>query len=88
MNEEKFRSINICFLYGYISSDIDFQFVYKNDYHISVATCTISHEKNIIKVLAYDEIADNLYSMYEKNCFIRVIGKLRNDYIEIEELII
>lgn len=68
--------MNLCFLIGKIISDIKFEFIW-NSKNISVTQFMIEVNKNcIIKVKAYDEIADWCYQKLVKSDTIAIQGKI------------
>lgn len=79
--------MNLCVLIGVVISNIEFNFII-NSKNISIASFYIQLEnKSIIKVKAYNELADKCYSQLLKNDVIAIIGKLNSNYeIIINEL--
>lgn len=70
--------MNLCFIIGKIISDIDFQFVL-NSKNISIAIFRIQLSNNsIVKVKAYDEVADLCYQILVKNDLIAIQGELNS----------
>ena len=43
-------------------------------------------DKQIIRVKAYDEIADYIYQNVKQNDFIAIEGKIRDNFVEIEKI--
>lgn len=79
--------MNICFLFGEINSDIKFEFLLNQKKHISIASCFVLSQDEIeIKICAYDELADILYSKYEKGCLLLIEGNITNDYVEVNRI--
>ena len=80
--------LNICILLGEIVSEIEFQFII-NSKNKSIAYFDLELlNKSIIKVRAYNEIADYIYSRLSKGDIIVIEGKVRtNEFIEIEKMI-
>ena len=80
--------MNICILLGEIVSEIEFQFII-NSKNKSIAYFDLELlNKSIIKVRAYNEIADYIYSRLSKGDIIVIEGKVRtNEFIEIEKMI-
>ena len=78
--------MNICIIVGKIVSEIEFKFII-NSKHQSISYFDLElSNKSIVKVKAYDEIADYVYSKI-KNEQILINGELRNDgIIEIQEI--
>lgn len=76
--------MNICFLFGKINSEIKFDFLLNQDLHISIASCFIlSEDGNEIKLIAFDKMADILYSDYELGTHIILEGSIINNCIEV-----
>ena len=79
--------MNICFLYGKVISNIEFNFVL-NSKNISVVDFSLKLNNNsVLKVSAYDEIADYCYSKLEINDNIYIEGCLENNEICIKRII-
>ena len=80
--------MNICIVAGKIVSEIEFKFII-NSKHKSIVYFDLELlNKSIVKVKAYDEIADYVYSKI-KNDIVLIDGKLRDDgSIEIQEIFI
>ena len=72
--------MNICFFKGKIISKIKFDFMIEKK-HICIATFDLKvNNKNIIKIKAYDEIAENCYKKMVENNIILIQGKLNSKY--------
>ena len=68
--------MNLCFLMGKVSSEIEFNFVL-NSKNISMASFELEIDKNCkIKIKAYNEMADWCYQKLAKNNVILVQGEL------------
>lgn len=67
--------MNLCFLMGKIISDIEFKFIINNKHYtgISIFTLKVS-EKCILKVKAYNEIADGCYQKLAKGDIVGIQG--------------
>lgn len=85
--------LNLCFLSGRVLNKIDLKFIYDSERksldkkHTSIVIIEIELEdKQIIKLHAYDEMADFVYRYVEKNNMIWIIGKLTNNIVEICEI--
>ena len=85
--------MNLCFLIGKVINEIDLKFVYnlkKNGLdkkHISIVEIELKlTDEQIIYLKAYNEIADYIYQHIKKNDFIAIEGKIRDNFIEIENL--
>ena len=71
--------MNEVFLIGKIITDIDFKFII-NSKNISVALFEIELlDKQIVKLKAYNEMADLCYSKLNQNNWIFVNGKIESD---------
>lgn len=86
--------MNICFLEGKVINKIDLKFIYdiKNKRlgkkHISLVEIELEIKNNqIIKLKGYDEIADFIYRNIREEDYVWVEGKMRNDFVQIEEII-
>ena len=91
----KGAGMNICFLQGQVISDVKFDFVYNSKTHISVVEFELESNhinslymknKCINRVFAFDKIADEIYSRYEKDDFIAIVGCIENNGIRILEI--
>ena len=84
------KQMNLCFVIGKIVSEIEFKFIVNNKKYMSIAYLDIElKNKSIIKVKAYNELADYCYSKLKKNDIIAIQGYLSNEIeIIIKELII
>lgn len=74
--------MNECFFIGKIIEDIEFKFINKkrktqNNSIVLFKLKTL--DKNMLRVKAYDEIADFCYSKLEKNDLVFIVGKLETD---------
>ena len=98
MNEEEYaiyKNMNICFISGKIISDLVFDFFYNSKKMISKVEfflqtdkgekCSRKRNSTKVKVVAYNEIADFLYSQFEKNDEIKIQGFLEKDRVVIEK---
>ena len=74
--------MNEVFLIGKVISDIEFKFII-NSNNISIAMFEIItiQDKQIIRVKAYNEIADYIYQHIKKNDIIAIEGKIRDNFI-------
>ena len=80
------RKMNEVFLMGKIISDIAFKFII-NSKNISIAMFNIkTSDKQIIKIKAYNELADYCYSKLEINKTVFIQGKILDDSINIENI--
>lgn len=81
--------MNLCFFSGEIISDIKFEFVYNSKKHVSYLEFEIEiddHnelEKSVIKVYAFDNIADFVYQNYAKGHLIIGIGRVENSMVKL-----
>lgn len=79
--------MNIVFIFGKIVSNIEFKFMINNK-HISVVKFNVQlSNKSIIKVIAYDDMADKCYSELEKEDNISIIGNLLTQEILIKNIV-
>ena len=68
--------MNICFIKGKIISDIEFKFVLNSEnYAISMFEIKLSN-KSIVKVKAYNDMADYIYRCFKKNDYIFIEGRI------------
>ena len=75
--------MNEVFLIGKIITEIEFKFII-NSKNISIARFKIKTlDKQIIQIKAYNEIADYVYSKFNKNDFIVIEGILEEDCVTI-----
>lgn len=70
--------MNLCFVTGKIISNIDFQFMLGSKKVSIVKFLLAINEKNIVKVKAYDELADWCYKKLVKSDCIVLQGELNN----------
>lgn len=69
--------MNLCILLGKIVSEIEFKFIL-NSKHKSIAYFDLElSNKSIVKIKAYDEVADYVYRRIQRGEFIVVNGKVR-----------
>lgn len=87
--------MNLCILSGKIINEIDLKFIYNSRYkklerkHISIVEIELEMKnEQKIKLCAYDEIADCIYRSAQKSNSIIIEGKVRNNYIEINDFTI
>ena len=74
--------MNLCILIGKIISKIEFKFII-NSKHKSIACFDLElSNKSIVKVKAYDEIADYCYKELKEDNKILIYGKL-NEKVEV-----
>lgn len=83
------EDINICFLMGKITSEIEFKFFYNSKKHVSMVEFFMNTYKGNLQVLVrgYDEIADTVYKKFSINNPINLIGFIENNEIIIEEIL-
>ena len=77
--------MNICFLIGKIVSEIEFDFLCDDKKHDSIVGFDIEtsdgfggYTKTINRIYAYDEIADEIYSKYQKGSYIEITGYIED----------
>ncbi len=80
--------MNLCFLIGKIISDIEFKFIINNKKYIAISIFTLKVSENcIIKVKAYNELADECYQKLVKSDVIGIQGKLNSNMEVIIEVL-
>ncbi len=80
--------MNLCFLIGKIISDIEFKFIINNKKYIAISIFTLKvSEICIIKVKAYNELADECYQKLVKSDVIGIQGKLNSNMEVIIEVL-
>ena len=73
--------MNKVFLIGKIITEIEFKFII-NSKNISIASFKIETlDKQIISIKAHNEIADYVYSKFNKNDIITIEGKLEENCV-------
>jgi len=82
--------INLCFLSGKIKNEIDLKFIYNqktkslSKKHTSIVLIDLEIEREqIIKLYAYDEIADWIYQNIQKGDSIYIQGNIEERGIKI-----
>ena len=79
--------MNKVFLIGKIITEIEFKFII-NSKNISIAKFSIETlDKQTIPIKTYDEIADYIYSKFNKNDWINIEGKIEIDGVTITNYI-
>ena len=80
--------MNLCFLIGKIISEIEFKFII-NSKNISIAYFKIElHNKSIVQVKAYNELADYCYSKLQKYDVCAIQGYINSEMkIEVEKIV-
>ena len=76
--------MNECFFIGKIIRDVEFKFIHqkrKNKNNSIVLFQLETLDKNILRLKAYNEIADFCYSKLKNNDLIFIDGKLETDGI-------
>ena len=74
--------MNICMISGKIISKIDFKFII-NSHNKSIATFYMKLvDKNIVKVVSYNEMADKVYSTLKQGQYVIIEGRIKNEGIE------
>lgn len=83
--------MNLCVLSGKIVNEIDLKFVYNikekrlSKSHTSIVEIELEIAKEqIVKLHAYDEIADLVYKNLKKDDYILIEGKIRGKFIEVD----
>lgn len=92
------KDINICFFDGKVVSEPEFKFFYNSKIYISKVYMWLQTEygfnssKNsksiLIRIVAYDDMADYIYQNIRLNDFVMIRGFLQKDEIVISEIII
>ena len=78
--------MNEVFLTGKIISNVEFKFII-NSKNISIAMFNIeTDDKQVIKIKAYNEIADYCYSKLEMNKIVFIYGKISKNNIIVKEI--
>lgn len=79
----------LCILSGKIVNEINLKFIYSakekslSKKHISIVEIEFEIErKQIIKLYAYDEMADFVYRNLKKDDYILIEGKIRDKFVE------
>lgn len=94
--QAKGKNMNVCILHGKIVSEINFMFVYNSRAHNSVVQfemeidytgSTKKLRKQVLQIRGYDDLADKMYSEYNKDNIITIQGRLTSNYIEIIEVV-
>ena len=85
--------INLCFLSGKVINKIDLKFVYNtrkrslDKKHTSIAKIELKLQNGqIVKLHAYNEMADYVFRNIQKCEHITVQGKVKNGYVEIKQI--
>ncbi len=69
--------MNLCFLIGKIISDIEFKFIINSKQHIAISIFTLKVSENcMLKVKAYNELADMCYQKLVKGDVVGIQGKI------------
>ncbi len=72
--------MNLCFLIGKIISDIEFKFIINSKKYTSISIFTLKVSENcMLKVKAYNELADMCYQKLVKGDMIGIQGKLNSN---------
>ena len=85
--------MNIGCIIGKVINDINLQFIYDkrrksiSKKHVTIVEIMIKSHNNIIYTRAYDDVADYIYRNIEKGDFIIIYGKVRNDCLEVFEIL-
>lgn len=78
--------MNIVFICGKIVSNIEFKFMIDKK-HISIVTFSVElSNKSIVRVMAYDEMADKCYKELEKGNKVAITGKLESKGVLLSDL--
>ena len=78
--------MNDVFLTGKIISNVEFKFII-NSKNISIAVFNIETDyKQVIKIKAYNELADYCYSKLEKSKRLFIYGKISKNDVIVKEI--
>ena len=79
--------MNLCILMGKIISGIEFKFIINNENKSIIEFEIVLLNKSIVKIQAYNEMADYCYKNLNKNDMIFIYGKLNeNGKVKIKEV--
>jgi len=85
--------MNLFILYGKVINNIDLQFIYNCDKKtlgeklISIVEIELKlQDSQIVKLHAYNEMADRIYQKVKEGDYILIKGKVRSKFLEIEEV--
>ena len=79
--------MNEVFIIGKIVSKVEFKFIYKGK-HTSKSTCYMElNNKTVIQIAGYDNMADFLYRKVKEKKKVFIYGKIQNNNIIINELV-
>ncbi|MDO5557620.1 MAG: hypothetical protein Q4G05_05225 [Clostridia bacterium] len=69
--------MNVCVVSGNVVSDVDFKFIYGNKFKWSIALFSLKLlNGTVIRVKAYNYIADYFYRKIEMGMYVFLIGRL------------
>lgn len=74
--------MNKCFFMGFVINNIDFQFIINGKHDSIVQFSIVLFNGSIIKIIAFDKLADFCYRKLKMDCLICVEGYL-NQKIEV-----
>lgn len=78
--------MNLCFLIGKITSDIEFKFIINSKQYIAISMFTLEvNKKCILKVKAYNELADKCYQKLVKSDIVGIQGFIDSNMVIIVE---
>ena len=78
--------MNVVFLIGNIVNEIEFKFII-NSKNISIAMFNIeTDDKQVIKIKAYNELADYCYSKLEKSKRVFIYGKIAENNVIVKAI--
>ena len=77
--------MNLVFLNGKIISEIEFRFIIESK-RMAMIEFLIEVDKNIIKIKAYDEVADYIYSRFNIDDRISIYGSLKKKEVNVIEI--
>ena len=80
--------MNECFLMGTIIKKVEFEFLYCDKKHISIAKTEIElSNQSIIHIYGYDEMADKMLQKIKEKEKVLIYGKLEEEKIKIRNFI-
>ena len=78
--------MNLCFLIGKIISDIEFKFIINSKQYTAISMFTLKVSENcILKVKAYNELADKCYQRLVKSDIVGIQGFIDSNMVIIVE---
>lgn len=85
--------INLCFLSGEVKNEIDLKFIYNprtkslSKKHNAIVLIDLAIEKEqMVKIYAYDNVADWIYRNVQQGNFISIQGRITKKGVKIEKI--